>query len=268
MADSPIAAGLIVRAKDTGRVLLVQRSIDNKGYSAGQWEFPGGKLDDGDTPQQAAEREWEEEVGVPLPKGKIKGSYVTNDGKYAGFVYLIKHESDIQLSDTRTSLDGSGDSEIENVAWFDPKTLIDNPAVRLELQDSDWSTIGHAKAAAARIIMIDMDGTLTAAPAAFSQMLGALHDAGNYIAVVTGYEEGPATQEVWQQKLAHLQALDLGNCWDELVVIGGDVPTGKVNWCQQNGATVCIDNNVANAKALVAAGMPLVLVPWETKVKS
>lgn len=45
-----------------GRVLLAQRPIGKS--MAGLWEFPGGKVEQGETPEAALIRELEEELGI------------------------------------------------------------------------------------------------------------------------------------------------------------------------------------------------------------
>lgn len=47
---------------DCGRVLLAQRPPGK--HLAGMWEFPGGKLEAGETPEAALARELGEEIGV------------------------------------------------------------------------------------------------------------------------------------------------------------------------------------------------------------
>ncbi|MGH3390754.1 MAG: NUDIX hydrolase, partial [Actinomadura sp.] len=44
------------------RVVVIKRAY--QGRNAGQWGLPGGRLDDGETPVQAALRELEEEIGL------------------------------------------------------------------------------------------------------------------------------------------------------------------------------------------------------------
>ena len=57
-----VAAVALVDAD--GRVLLAQRP-EGKAM-AGLWEFPGGKLDPGETPEAALIRELEEELGIDV----------------------------------------------------------------------------------------------------------------------------------------------------------------------------------------------------------
>ena len=54
-----VAAALI--DKD-GRVLLAQRPLNKS--MAGLWEFPGGKVEDGENPEDALIRELNEELGI------------------------------------------------------------------------------------------------------------------------------------------------------------------------------------------------------------
>ena len=58
----PVVAAVLIRRD--GRV-LVQRRPAGKSL-AGLWEFPGGKVEPGETPEQALARELAEELGVAV----------------------------------------------------------------------------------------------------------------------------------------------------------------------------------------------------------
>jgi 8-oxo-dGTP diphosphatase len=57
-----VAVGVLVR--DDGAFLLTSRPA-GKAY-AGYWEFPGGKLEAGETVEQALRRELQEEIGITI----------------------------------------------------------------------------------------------------------------------------------------------------------------------------------------------------------
>lgn len=56
-----VAAALI---DDTSRVLVQQRAAHRS--MAGLWEFPGGKVEPGETPEAALSRELDEELGITV----------------------------------------------------------------------------------------------------------------------------------------------------------------------------------------------------------
>lgn len=66
----PVVAAVIT--DDAGRVLLAQRPAHK--HLALKWEFPGGKVEPGETPEAALARELREELGIaidtlrPLPR--------------------------------------------------------------------------------------------------------------------------------------------------------------------------------------------------------
>ncbi len=63
----PVVAGFI--HKD-GKILVGQRPENNS--LAGQWEFPGGKIESGETPEEALARELDEELGIQAQVGDLK----------------------------------------------------------------------------------------------------------------------------------------------------------------------------------------------------
>jgi 8-oxo-dGTP pyrophosphatase MutT (NUDIX family) len=132
----PGVAGLAVRAADTGRVLMLQRAWDEKDDAAGHWEFPGGHLEPGENPYEAARREWAEETGCEVPDGDLDGIWNSSDGHYRGFVLTVPSEDAVPAfgdRDAVTNPDDPDGDQIEALAWWHPGQLKDNPAVRSEL---------------------------------------------------------------------------------------------------------------------------------------
>lgn len=61
-----VAVGMVVR---DSQVLIAKRQ--NHQHQGGLWEFPGGKVEPGETTPQALVREFQEEVGLTLDPGQM-----------------------------------------------------------------------------------------------------------------------------------------------------------------------------------------------------
>lgn len=64
------AASVIVLRGGPLEVLLLRRN-DNSSFVPGAWVFPGGAIDDGETPEAAAVRETFEEAGLTLDASQL-----------------------------------------------------------------------------------------------------------------------------------------------------------------------------------------------------
>ncbi len=110
-----------------GKVLVARR---RKGLIAGGlWEFPGGKLEEGEDPRRGLEREIEEELGVPARAGELLCA-VPFEGPAASFE-LVVYRTELLSDDLRPT-------DHDEVCWLAPEEMDesvfsrpDRPVVRL-----------------------------------------------------------------------------------------------------------------------------------------
>ena len=89
-----VAAAVIVRE---GRVLLTQRRPGT--HLAGAWEFPGGKVEPAEAPEDALVRECREECGIEvLPTDILDVTFHRYPGKD---VLLLFYRADIAAGEVR-----------------------------------------------------------------------------------------------------------------------------------------------------------------------
>jgi len=98
----------VVRAAD-GSVLLAERTA--RQISAGFWELPGGKIEPGETPAQAAARELAEEVGIESRKLRPRITY--------GHIFRTKRLR-LHFFDVLEWTGTPNGREGQRLAWVDP----------------------------------------------------------------------------------------------------------------------------------------------------
>ena len=104
-----VAAAVVERG---GRVMLCQRLPE--AHNGLKWEFPGGKLEPGETPEAALARELEEELGIVVAVGRVRDAvyhrYPDRD------VLVLFYGCAIQSGEPATV-------ECNAIAWAKPEEL-------------------------------------------------------------------------------------------------------------------------------------------------
>lgn len=108
-----VVAAVVVR---DGRVLLTRR-LEGQ-HLAGLWEFPGGKLEGGESPQEALVRECREECGIEVEVGEIVD--VTYHRYPEKDVLLLFYRCELRAGEVRHL-------QVADHAWVAPSELDDYP---------------------------------------------------------------------------------------------------------------------------------------------
>jgi 8-oxo-dGTP pyrophosphatase MutT (NUDIX family) len=121
-AGTPVA---IVCATDArGRVLLV---LQNSGMYEGDWLFPGGIVDEGESAEQAARRELSEETGM-------RAGTLDRVGSYDVIAPTVRFRVHIYRT---TDLEGEPRAEKgSDVRWFDPSDQRLRAGIRYQLREA------------------------------------------------------------------------------------------------------------------------------------
>ncbi|MQY03880.1 (deoxy)nucleoside triphosphate pyrophosphohydrolase [Actinomadura macrotermitis] len=99
-----------------GRLLAAQRA--EPAALAGGWEFPGGKVDPGETDEQALVRECHEEIGVKVELGdKIGGDWPLT-GDWVMRVWVARLVEGEPQALEHLALRWLGPAELDDVDWL------------------------------------------------------------------------------------------------------------------------------------------------------
>jgi 8-oxo-dGTP diphosphatase len=72
--------------KHKGKILCVQRNTSKYEYISNKWEFPGGKVEVGETREDAIIREIREELNITIT---VESEFITVDHVYPDFSLLM-----------------------------------------------------------------------------------------------------------------------------------------------------------------------------------
>lgn len=107
--------------EDKGLFLIARRAHDQK--LAGMWEFPGGKVEPGETLQECLKREITEELGVDAIVGEV---LTESHYKYQhGEILLVALKTELKSQDVRLTVH-------DEFQWLTPRQILD-----LELAPAD-----------------------------------------------------------------------------------------------------------------------------------
>jgi 8-oxo-dGTP diphosphatase len=101
-----------------GRVLLAERPPGK--HLAGLWEFPGGKVQEGETPEAALIRELEEELGIGVHESCL-APFTFASHTYEAFHLLMPLYVCRKWSGIVTACEG------QRLKWVRPGQLVDYP---------------------------------------------------------------------------------------------------------------------------------------------
>jgi 8-oxo-dGTP diphosphatase len=123
---TPTLGAGVVLFDPARRVLLVHQD-----YGHHRWTLPGGMLENGESPADAATREVLEEVGLDVELGELIGAYYIRRTK-PGIRFVFRARA------AEGALPTLSDDELDDIGWFDPGDLPDplTPALPFAVADA------------------------------------------------------------------------------------------------------------------------------------
>lgn len=114
-----VAAAIVDDLTVPGRILAARRSRPE--HLVGRWEFPGGKVDPGETPEAGLHRELCEELGIDVELGaEIVGP---DDGAW---IITDRHVMRLWLARVTRGV-AAPLVEHDELRWLEPEQLFDVP---------------------------------------------------------------------------------------------------------------------------------------------
>jgi len=110
-----VAAALV---DQNGRILVQKRPAGKP--MAGLWEFPGGKVEIGETPEAALVRELKEELGIDVDEADLEPVAFASEALGARHLILLLYVGKKWSGDVRSA-------ELQDVQWLEIEAIRNLP---------------------------------------------------------------------------------------------------------------------------------------------
>ena len=129
-------AGVAIIDQDKNKVLAGKRNADR--LVGGMWEFPGGKIEKGETPQEAAKRELKEEFHDEVQIGPQLGETVSYEYDFGivkltvFFAKLLTNNFDLVA---HSEVEWLSADEVQKLNWAPADALLVKELARTNFRD-------------------------------------------------------------------------------------------------------------------------------------
>jgi 8-oxo-dGTP diphosphatase len=114
-----VYVSVIVKNKENKQLII--RRHENSIFAPGQWEFVNGSIDDGESAEQTAVRELQEETGIIIREEDLKEGPVheltDSDGRWVVIPYFLQVKTqEVNLSPEHTDYNWVSEQELLTTA--------------------------------------------------------------------------------------------------------------------------------------------------------
>lgn len=124
-----VTAGIL---RHEERILIARRAPDDR--LSGKWEFPGGKVEPGESPEACLERELEEEFGIRVAVGDyfMGSTYCYDHGTIDLRAYFVSWQPQPLLPTVH-----------DEIKWVSPEDLLAHDLLPADVPIAE-ALVGHA----------------------------------------------------------------------------------------------------------------------------
>lgn len=126
MKNLEVVAGII---ENDGKILCTQRGLDKYGYVSYMWEFPGGKIEQNETQEEALAREIDEElcIDIDIVRHFFDTVYSYPDLSISMHCFICKTQNCLPKLNVHNDYKWLGLDELKTLNWaYADRAVVEN----------------------------------------------------------------------------------------------------------------------------------------------